>query len=98
MNEHDLSKARKHWTQWLPKTVAKLKAEGNLEATLQIAANNCRARVDELRAQGYQQHEAEEVALPEFILLKPEPGANLAPSERKELAAKEAEHQRLMKE
>ena len=97
INHEYVSKARKHWAKWLPEKTAALKASGDLEAALQIAANNCRDRVDELRAQGYQQHEAEEVALPEFILLKPEPAANLAPWERKELAAKEAEYRRLMK-
>lgn len=40
-------------------------------------------------AQGYQRHEAAEVALPMLILLKPEPEANDEPWERRELAAME---------
>jgi hypothetical protein len=41
--------------------------------------------------QGYQQHEAEEVARAEFILLPPEPGAGLEDWEAEELAELEAE-------
>ena len=96
MNEDYKAKARKHWTRWLPEKVAELKASGQLDAALQLAANLCRARVDELMGQGYQHHEAEEVALPEFILLKPEAKASLEPWERAELAEKEREFRKLM--
>ena len=48
-------------------------------------------------AQGFQLHEAEEVALPMFVLLKPEPKANLEPWERAELAASEKRYQKLMR-
>ena len=89
MNEHYKAKARKHWTEWLPEKVAQLKADGDLETALQLAANQTRAEVDNLMAQGFQLHEAEEVALPQFVLLEPEPKANLAPWERAELAASE---------
>jgi len=96
-NEQYVSKARKHWNQWLPQKVAQLKADGDLESTLQVAARQCAEEVANLRAQGYQQHEAEEVALPQFILLKPEPQARETPEQRKELAAKEAAYQRQMR-
>jgi hypothetical protein len=52
--------------------------------------------VVELMQQGYQQHEAEEVALSEFVMLKPETGANMAAWERSEEAMLEA-HFRQMK-
>lgn len=97
VNQQYVSMARKHWTEWLPQKTAALKASGELEAALQMAANQCRSEVDGLRAQGFQQHEAEEVALPQFILLKPEPEASTTPAQRKELAAKEAEFQRTMR-
>ncbi|MOA39535.1 hypothetical protein D3C78_1613240 [compost metagenome] len=45
--------------------------------------------------QGWPQFAAEEVALSQFILLKPEPKAALEPWERKELAVLEAEFRRL---
>jgi hypothetical protein len=82
--------ARKHWTTWLPKKVAALKAEDQLEPTLQTMGKLAQEQVLELMQQGFQQHEAEEVALSELILLKPEHGANVEPWERKEAAALEA--------
>lgn len=77
---------RKHWTKWLPKKVATLKAEGQWEITLQVVGKQTLARVLELMQQGFQQHEAEEVALHELVLLKPEPEAELEPWEREELS------------
>jgi len=77
--------ARKHWAKWLPKKVAALKAEGQLEPTLQAVGKQAFEQVLELMQQGFQQHEAEEVALHELILLKPEPEAELEPWEREEL-------------
>jgi len=82
--------ARKHWTTWLPKKVAALKAEDQLEPTLQTVGKLAQERVLELMQQGFQQHEAEEVALSELILLTPERRANVKPWERKEEAALEA--------
>lgn len=67
-------KARHHWTKWQPKRVAQLRADGDLESTLRVAAVNAQERLLELMDQGFRAHEAEEVALHEFILLKPEPG------------------------
>ena len=97
MNERYLSSIRKHWSKWLPKRVAALKAAGEWEGALQVRANQTRARVDELMAQGYQLHEAEEVALTELVLLKPEPEANLEPWERAELMASERAYRARMK-
>lgn len=64
--------ARKHWSQWLPERVKELKEIGQLEQTLLVAGTNAQRRVLELMGQGYKAHEAEEVALSEYILLKPE--------------------------
>ena len=47
---------------------------------------------------GYQTHEAEEVALPLFILLEPEPGAGQEDWEREELAEPEREYERKMRD
>jgi hypothetical protein len=49
-------------------------------------------RALELMAQGYQPHEAEEVVLAEYILLAPEPGAELADWEVEEEAELEREY------
>ncbi|GAB3376176.1 hypothetical protein [Azotobacter armeniacus] len=68
--------ARKHWTQWLPNRVKELKEAGELESTLQTAGINAQRRLLELMQQGYRAHEVEEVALAEFVLLRPEPEAD----------------------
>ncbi len=66
------SLARKHWTKWLPEKVKALKAEGKLTEALNGAANLAQDQIEHLMAKGYQEHEAREVALPQFILLPPE--------------------------
>ena len=71
-NQKYLAMARRHWKEWLPQKVAQLKEAGDLESTLQVASRQCAEEVANLRSMGYQEHEAEEVALPQFILLKPE--------------------------
>lgn len=90
------AKARKHWSQWLPKRVAELKKAGELDRTLQTVGKQAQARVLELMKQGFQQHEAEEVALSELINLPPEPDAVEAPWEKKEIAALDREYHRKM--
>lgn len=86
------SKARKHWATWRPKMVADLKAAGQLDEAVQGAATRAQDRIAGLMQQGYQQHEAEEVALREFILLAPEPEAEESDEERAEAAMLEAEY------
>ena len=80
------SLARTHWTKWLPQTVAQL------NEALQGAAGLAQKEIELLMKQGYQEHEAREAALPMFILLPPEPGAEEEDWERLELAEKEAEY------
>lgn len=76
MNPKYKALARKHWQEWLPQKVAELKAEGQLDQSLTTAAVLATRRVVELMEQGYQLHEAEEVALSEYIRLKPEEDPN----------------------
>jgi hypothetical protein len=71
--------AQKHWVTWLPLKVARLRAEGALESTLQVVGRQTQAQVVSLMKRGYQQHEAEEVALAEHVLLPPEEAANNPP-------------------
>lgn len=89
------AKARKHWAKWLPKKVEQLKASGQYEPTMQAVGKQAQERVIELMQAGYQQHEAEEVALAELVLLAPEPGAGLEPWELAEMKALDAEHRKL---
>lgn len=87
--------AREHWTTYLPNKVAELRKEGTLEEELQAAASLAQQEIDHLmKYQGYQEHEAREVALPLFILLRPEEGAGLSEEQQEELAEMEREHRR----
>lgn len=88
-------KARKHWEEWLPKKVKELKAAGEFGQALQTAARLAQEEIASLMAQGYQQHEAEEVVLPQFILLAPEP-PDEDDWESQELAEAERKYQKMM--
>jgi hypothetical protein len=83
--------ARKHWKAHLPDKVKELQAEGLLEAETNAAANLAQAEIETLMKAGYQEHEAREVALPMFILLRPEYHED---EQDRELAAKEDAYQR----
>src|SRR5258708_29105221 len=86
---------RKHWTKYLPARVKELRASGALEESIQGAAKLAQDLVEHLMSkQHYQEHEAKEVALAQFVYLKPEPGAGQPAWERRELAEKEGEYQR----
>jgi hypothetical protein len=87
-------KARKHWEKWLPKKTRELKADGEFDMAIQMAARKAQKEIENLMAQGYQEHEAEEVALHQFILLKPEPATDW---ESRELAKKERKYQETMR-
>ena len=91
------AKARAHWSKWLPTKVAELKASGTLEETLRAAAIAAQRTIEDLMAQGYQMHEAEEVALKEHVLLKPEAGADVEDWEAKELADLDRQYRSEMK-
>jgi len=72
--------ARKHWTKWRPKKVARHEADGKLDEDIQGAAIGANREIEDLTQQGYQRHEAEEVSLPIFILFSSVPEANEQPS------------------
>lgn len=91
------SKARRHWNEFLPSMVASLKAEGQYEARLRRVALAAQQEIRELVRSGSREHEAEEVVLPQLILLKPEPDAG-PEWERAELARMEANYQAMMAE
>ena len=88
-------KARQHWEKWLPRKVEMLKQTGTYNEAIQTAARKAQVEIADLMAQGYQEHEAEEVVLPQFILLKPE--VSETAWEAKELAEKERLYQRIMR-
>ncbi|WP_028100458.1 hypothetical protein [Pseudoduganella violaceinigra] len=95
MNRTTLAiKARKHWERHLPQKTLELMADGEFEQAIQAAARQAQAEIVNLTAQGGLEHEAEEVALAQFILLKPEPVDDW---ESRELAAKERKYQKTMR-
>lgn len=91
------SKARKHWIEFLPSMVARLKAEGQYEARLRRVARAAQQEIRDLVRSGSREHEAEEVVLPQMILLKPEADAGPA-WERVELDEKERQYLAMMAE
>lgn len=97
MGYQDLAKrARKHWAEWLPRKTAELKATGMFAAATQAAAVMAQQEIEQLMAMGYQEHEAQEVALQKHVLLPPEPAE--ADEQDRELAEREAEYQEMMRE
>jgi hypothetical protein len=83
---------RKHWTKYLPNKVRELRASGELNEAIFGAANLAQAEIDHLMRQGYQEHEAREVALREFVLLPEETDED--DEQARERAEREAEYQR----
>jgi hypothetical protein len=65
-------KALDHWREWRPKMYREMQADGTLNQRAQDASKEAARQVAALMEAGYQLHEAEEVVLPELILLPPE--------------------------
>lgn len=86
------SLASDHWKQWRPEEYAEMESNGTLQANLRAAAVAAKETIEDLIQQGYQMHEAEEVALKTYILKEPE-GDGLEDWEREELAEKERQFQ-----
>lgn len=61
-----------HWRKWRPKEFRQMQKDGTLNERAQTASKEAAKQVASLMEAGYQQHEAEEVVLPELILLPPE--------------------------
>ena len=94
MSVHELmTLARKHWEEYLPKKVQELRAAGKLNDAIHGAAMLTQDEIDHLMKQGYREHEAREVALPMFILLREEP-PDEDDEQARELAEMEAEYQK----
>lgn len=61
-----------HWTKFLPTMVAELRQAGRLNEAVQTASREASEQVDALVRGGMQKFEAEEIVLPDLILLPPE--------------------------
>ena len=90
---------RQYWINWLPEKVKDLRSEGTLEESIRARASLAHQRWAELVARGYQDHEADEVVLAEYVYLeKPEDGADADPeldAELEEIRAENREMARL---
>lgn len=58
-----------HWEEWPPTMYRDLKMRGQLKSMAQQASKEASRRVAALMEGGYQRHEAEELVLPELILI-----------------------------
>lgn len=63
----------RHLQEWRPKQYRTLKKENRINLTANRAAQRVYREIKSLRDSGYQNHEAEEIVLPRYILLTPEP-------------------------
>jgi len=89
-------KAAEHWMEWLPRKWAALVKEDRVDLELTRVATQAEREIREWMERGARLDEAEEIVLPQLILLKPEKGA--WPEVEAEEAAREARHQRVMRE
>jgi hypothetical protein len=83
---------RKHWNKYLPNKVRELQESEELNEAIQGAAALAQAEIDRLMKAGYQEHEAREVALREFVLLPEETDED--DEQARELADMEAAYQK----
>ena len=67
------SRALQHWAEFQPEKTADLKEAGTLEMRARQAAERAVAEIQALVRNGVPEDEAEEIVLPEYILLRPEP-------------------------
>ncbi len=66
------SLALSHWKKWCPQRYKELKEAGTLNKRAQQASREAASQVGNLMLSGLQQHEAEEMVLPDLITLPPE--------------------------
>lgn len=66
--------ALRHWKRWRPRMVRDMRREGTLDRHVQDAARRAADQVASLMAKGFQRFEAEEMVLPDLIIVTPESG------------------------
>lgn len=70
-----VNKAIRHWKEWLPNRYAELLEANQLITAAEAAAKGAALEMKELMDAGMRRDEAEEIVLPKWILLPPEPEA-----------------------
>jgi hypothetical protein len=66
------NRAIDHLREWRPKEFKHLRTTGQLQQVTAQRAREASLEIDRLMQRGFQNHEAEEIVLPRFILLTPE--------------------------
>ena len=94
MYEELKAKACEHWQHWLPRRWANLVATNTVDKALSTAARHAEQEIRQWMERGARLDEAEEIVLPEWILLKPEV-SGMSPAMEEEAEALEAEYQRI---
>ena len=88
MNRQELTQiAIRHWREFRPEATADLDATEMLQTTASRAAQNAIELTQRLKRSGYPEHEAEAMAMQEFIYLAPE----IQPSPEDEEEEREAQ-------
>jgi hypothetical protein len=88
-------RAAEHWQEWCPRRWASLVKAGILDEALTKAATQAEREIRQLMRGGARLDEAEEMVLPEWILLPPEKKGTLGSHHLDaEVQAMEDEHQR----
>ncbi|MDW7758489.1 MAG: hypothetical protein SCH72_12450 [Desulfuromonadales bacterium] len=64
--------AMKHWEEWRPKATAQMKRANTFRTRARKAAEKAKKEMREMIQSGQPAHEAEEIVLKRYILLKPE--------------------------
>lgn len=88
-------KAMEHWQEWLPRKWAALVKEDRVDEELNRVARQAATEIRQWMDRGARQDEAEEIVLPQLILLKPEKGS--WEQAEAEDAAREQTHQKMMR-
>ena len=65
-------RALNHWREWRPRAFQAMLKAGTLNREVQQASKEAARQVASLMESGLQLHEAEEIVLPDLILLPPE--------------------------
>lgn len=89
-------KAAEHWREWLPRKWASLMASGMVDQALTTAATQAEQEIRQWMERGARLDEAEEIVLPQLILLPPENPESLGDADLdEELQAKEAQTRKI---
>lgn len=77
---HWIHQARQHWREFQPRKFKALKDAGTLDKALEQAAEQTANEIDQLKAQGFAQHEAWEMVREKYLFPPEEKPENEEPT------------------